>query len=1377
MLNSKRRMSIFPFALISVITLLLSQSAASVPLESALFAHHLKSELLQFTQGGHVLAFTPTSVYAASGDHVLKVEFSGANGVTPAIDNKQTVAEHEASMRRVVYNELWQGINLTYEPTEEGIVESTWQIAPGSNPDQICLRYNSPVAIQENGELWIGFSTGWMQESPPIAWQDIDGKRHPVQVAFRKIDENEIGFDTGDYDPSYPLLIDPTMQWNTFIGGALWTNGYSLILDDSGNIYVAGRSQSTWGVPLNAHSGYNNLDGFVAKFNGSGILQWNTFMGSPGSSTTGIDMTLSLAVDKNGNVYATGYSQLSWGTPQNGHSGAYDAFVTKLAPNGARLWNTFLGSTDNDYPYVIAVDPSGDLLVGGRSDASWGTPLNSYTGTGGTLGHEAFVARLNSVNGALQWNTFLGGTGTDLVIDMAGDGNGNYILAGYSNSSWGTPVNAHGGDMDAFAAKLSGSGVLQWNTFLGGTGIDYGQGVAVDGAGNIFVGGFSNLTWGTALNPHAGGDDVFVAKLDATGAQLWHTFMGTAGSDIGGHLVLNSSGNVAVTGTSDASWGSAPVRAYSGNKDGFAALLDTDGTLLWNGFLGGANANPAYHDFGVDIGVDCTGNVYVIGSSESPGWGSPIRPFTGTATNTFVARLGEPGHAVCTRAPVGEGSFNPISQLVANGQTTSFDITALPGFDVNAVTGCGGAWNGANPYLTGTITGNCLLEATFTTLASYSVNATVDANGTLNQTSQSVYAGAGASFTVTSNPGFAPNTSVGGDCPAGTWNGTTYTTGPISADCTVQFSHSVAHEVEAVVDVHGSLDKSSATVAEGSSASFTITSNPGYVVDTTVGGDCPVGTWNGATYTTGPISVACTLSFTHSPMSYLVSATIDPNGTLDASSRTVAHGTAASFTISPDTSYLPDTTVGGDCPAGSWNGATYTTGTIVGTCSVNFATIYTTYTVTPSPGPPASSIDSGEFHSVALTSGGTVAAWGLGFNPGQTPLPVGLTNVKAVAAGFNFNLAINGDDTVAAWGSPIQNTFGETTVPQGLSNVKGIAGGWHHALAVKNDGSIVAWGAGTTNTGSWPEYGQAMVPPGIGFVAEVSAGAYHSLALKTDRTVTAWGGLNQYGETTVPQGLTNVRAISAGGNHNLALKLDGTVVAWGAGDKSYISSPHFGQSNVPAGLNNVIAVTAGFYHSLALKTDGTVVAWGAGTTNTGLNPEYGQSIVPPDLTNVVAIAAGRRHSLALKSDGSIVVWGENNPGSQGTVPAALQILPNGTITPNVPQQVPLGTAAQFTVSPQTGYTASVGGSCGGTLAASTYTTDLISTDCTVVASFGLSGDIDGNEVLDLTDAIVALQIMAGGQQPITPGPGADINGDGRIGVAEVVHVLRMIGGI
>lgn len=269
------------------------------------------------------------------------------------------------------------------------------------------------------------------------------------------------------------------------------------------------------------------------------------------------------------------------------------------------------------------------------------------------------------------------------------------------------------------------------------------------------------------------------------------------------------------------------------------------------------------------------------------------------------------------------------------------------------------------------------------------------------------------------------------------------------------------------------------------------------------------------------------------------------------------------------------------------------------------------------------SIASGEHHSLALKSDGTVLAWGVYKVPipitAADKVPPNLTDVIAVAGGNAHSMALKADGTVAVWGPVPVNP--PMSAPSDLSGVVGIAAGDQHNLALLADGTVIAWGY---NFG-----GQTDVPIGLKNVVAISAGEGHSLALKSDGTVVAWG--EYFNGTislpmTVPPALTNVIAIASGSAHALALKADGTVVAWG--------SNKYGQSTVPAGLSNVIGLGNGpcAMHSLVLKADGSVVAWGAGTTsenNPLYAPNYGQSIVPSGATGSIMLSVGYDFSLAL----------------------------------------------------------------------------------------------------------------------------------------------------
>jgi hypothetical protein len=337
---------------------------------------------------------------------------------------------------------------------------------------------------------------------------------------------------------------------------------------------VTGYSGGTWGDPLRAYS--DDGDVFVARLDGDGILTWHTFLGGP----EGIDFGRNIAVDGSSHIYLSGYSGGTWGDPLRAYSGGQrDAFVAKLGQDGMLIWNSFLGGSGLDYAQGIAVDSNSQVYVTGHSGAAWGSPLRDYSGGS----QDAFVARLEE-NGALAWHTFLGGSAADGGYGVAVDGSGHVYLTGQSTETWGSPLRAYSGGSDAFVAKLDGSGDLTWHTFLGGSRVDYGKGIELDGSGYVYVTGTSYGTWGAPLRAYSALRDGFVAKLDTDGTLTWNTLLGGLEDDDGRSIALNTSGRIYVVGGSSCTWGS-PVCAYSGEKDAFVAHIDQpcigDGVYLY----------------------------------------------------------------------------------------------------------------------------------------------------------------------------------------------------------------------------------------------------------------------------------------------------------------------------------------------------------------------------------------------------------------------------------------------------------------------------------------------------------------------------------------------------------------------------------------------------------------------------------------------------------------------------------------------------------------------------------------------------------------------------------------------------------------------------
>jgi hypothetical protein len=545
---------------------------------------------LQFTANGHVVKFEQNFVHIASRDHGLKVEFVGNERARiTSQPSSQNQGDKGLSLGTVTYTNLWKGISLSYEATRTGVVKSTYYVGPQASVDSIKLRYNVAAEVDTNGNLVFHFPTGVMRESAPVAWQIKNDKRVPVSVNFRRLAEREVGLAVGAYDPSLPLVIDPTLQWNTFLGSDNNDFGLGIATDASGNVFVVGVSNASWGTPIRSFG--VGPDAFLAKLDSNGTLLWNAFLGgSSGDEGDGV------GVDASGNVYVTGFSAASWGSPINSFTGSEDAFVAKLDTNGALLWNTFLGSTGADRGNAIAVD-GGNVYVGGWSDTTWGTPVNAFAG-----GRDAFAIKL-TLNGGFVWSTFMGGPINDFGNAIAVDSDGNVLVGGESQATWGTPVQAYTARADGFAAKLNSSGQRQWNTFYGTSENDeVVYGIAVDLDGNAYITGLQN----------------FVAKLNSSGVAQWNM---PAGGLTGFAIAVDNTNNVFVAGHTA--------------TDAVTTKYNSQGVFQWQSFDGGSGMDVAR-----GIAVRGNGNVYVAGSSNFS-WGAPIRPFTtGAQTNDgFVYKL------------------------------------------------------------------------------------------------------------------------------------------------------------------------------------------------------------------------------------------------------------------------------------------------------------------------------------------------------------------------------------------------------------------------------------------------------------------------------------------------------------------------------------------------------------------------------------------------------------------------------------------------------------------------------------------------------------------------------------------------------------------
>jgi hypothetical protein len=331
----------------------------------------------------------------------------------------------------------------------------------------------------------------------------------------------------GSYD-AFVAALDPagaTLLYATYLGGSGIDAGLGIAVDNAGNAYVTGLTSSgnfPTSNPLQPTYGGGSYDAFVAALDPAGVtLLYATYLGGSGS-----DEGFGITVDSGGSAYVTG-STSSEDFPTSSPlqptiGGGSDAFVAALDPTGATLrYATYLGGSADDGGQGIAVDSAGNAYVTGQTFSS-NFPTSSPLQPTNHGAFDAFVAALDPAGATLLYATYLGGSGYDFGNGISVDSAGNAYVIGTTTSDdfpTSNPVQPMiGGFHNAFVAALDSVGAtLLYATYLGGSSLDYGQGIAVDGAGNAWATGRTDSTNFPTSNPlqptNHGGFDIFVAKI------------------------------------------------------------------------------------------------------------------------------------------------------------------------------------------------------------------------------------------------------------------------------------------------------------------------------------------------------------------------------------------------------------------------------------------------------------------------------------------------------------------------------------------------------------------------------------------------------------------------------------------------------------------------------------------------------------------------------------------------------------------------------------------------------------------------------------------------------------------------------------------------
>ncbi len=327
--------------------------------------------------------------------------------------------------------------------------------------------------------------------------------------------------------------------WSTFYGGASTDVGFNCTKDASGNVYIAGYTSSASGLSsAGAHqvaSGGGGNDAFLAKFNSSGIRQWGTFYG--GGS---IDFGYACAVDGIGRVYLAGRvgggaaantistpgsHQVNWG----GSAAFYDAYLVQFNSAGVRQWGTYYGGGQEDVAHSCITDAAGDVYMFGESSSAGGTVIATASAQQPTLAgfSDAFLVKFNAA-GVRQWGTYYGGTLDEVGNECVLNTNGNILVVGTTGGTNGIAINmphqsvSGGGPYDTFIANYnSTTGSLDWGTYYGGAGNDYGMSCSSFSSSYVYIagytgGGSTGTTIATAASQQSvasGGNDGFLVHL------------------------------------------------------------------------------------------------------------------------------------------------------------------------------------------------------------------------------------------------------------------------------------------------------------------------------------------------------------------------------------------------------------------------------------------------------------------------------------------------------------------------------------------------------------------------------------------------------------------------------------------------------------------------------------------------------------------------------------------------------------------------------------------------------------------------------------------------------------------------------------------------
>ena len=377
------------------------------------------------------------------------------------------------------------------------------------------------------------------------------------------------------------------------------------------------------------------------------------------------------------------------------HIGSYDKTKELVIDPATIVYAGFIGGSDNDYAYAIAIDSSGNAYITGETSSTQTTfPVSGGPDLTQNGGRDAYVAKINSAGTALSYVGFIGGSATDYGADIAVDSSGNAYVTGVTSSSEATfpvvggPDTTYNANTDAFVAKINSAGTaLTYSGYIGGSGDDDGHSIALDSSGRAYITGStssSEASFPVAVGPTLAyglfQNDAYVARVAANGLTLDYCgYIGGIGQDYGYGIAVDSSNGAYVTGTTASA--AFPVTVgpdltANGGDDAFIGKIKSDGTGFdYLGYIGGSGDED-----GFAVAVDSSGNAYVMGNTTSTQADFPVSVGPDLTANggrdIFITKVNSGGTALTYSGFIGGSGDESEGDVAVDGSGNAYVVGA-----------------------------------------------------------------------------------------------------------------------------------------------------------------------------------------------------------------------------------------------------------------------------------------------------------------------------------------------------------------------------------------------------------------------------------------------------------------------------------------------------------------------------------------------------------------------------------------------------------------------------------------------------------------------------------------------------------------------------